>query len=206
MPRNEKEVKMFLSGRGCKTTCKILGIFAKIGEILSIIAAVSLAVAGVFLGANHGSMDINQIVKEAESEAITSGESIVTISGSAVEEFLAKGHSEQVSIILVGIALGVAALVFMSILAKYIYRLFKNLEHGRTPFTMENVDIIQNVAKWLFIDLITLDLASLVLSLMVVEGTVGVNISLSHYALGFVLLVLAVIFRHGCELEKKTKN
>ncbi len=206
MPRNEKEVKMFLSGRGCKITCKILGIFAKIGEILSIIAAVSLAVAGVFLGVNHGSMDINQIVKEAESEAITSGESIVTISGSAVENFLAKSHSEQVSIILVGIALGVAALVFMSILAKYIYRLFKNLEHGRTPFTMENVDIIQNVAKWLFIDLITLDLASLVLSLMVVEGTVSVNISLSHYALGFVLLVLAVIFRHGCELEKKTKN
>jgi hypothetical protein len=70
---------------------------------------------------------------------------------------------------------------------------------------MENVDFLQKIATWLFISLVTLDLSSLVLSMMLGGESFGVNISLSYYAIGFAILVLAVVFRHGCELEKKNK-
>ena len=204
MPRKEKEVNMILSGKACKMTCKILSIFAKIGEVLFIIAAICIAIAGVFLGTNQSIIDLNQIVSEAEKD-LNLQQSIVTISGPAAEKFLAKSHNEQMSFILVGMAVMVAAFAFMSVLARYIYRLFKNLDHGRTPFTMENVDFLQKIATWLFISLVTLDLSSLVLSMMLGGESFGVNISLSYYAIGFAILVLAVVFRHGYELEKKNK-
>ena len=188
MPRKEKEVNMILSGKACKMTCKILSIFAKIGEVLFIIAAICIAIAGVFLGTNQSNIDLNQIVSEAEKD-LNLEQSIVTISGPAAEKFLAKSHNEQMSFILVGMA----------------YRLFKNLDHGRTPFTMENVDILQKIATWLFVSLVTIDLSSLVLSMMLGGESFGVNISLSYYAIGFAILVLAVVFRHGYELEKKNK-
>ena len=205
MPKKEKEVNMILSGKACKLTCKIVSIFAKIAEVLFIVAAVCIAIAGVFLGANQSSIDINQMVKEVENEASLE-ESIVTISGPAVQSFLAKSHNEQMAIILVGLAVGVAALIFMSMFAKYTYRFFKNLDHGRTPFTMENVDCLQKMAVWLFITLVTLDLSSIILSFMMNGGTINARISLSQYAIGFILLVLAVVFRHGYELENKNKK
>lgn len=203
MAKEEVEVKLALSNSAYKTTCKVLSIFAKIGEVLFIIAAIALAIAGIMVGGAQKDIDINGAVSEFSEEM---GESFITISGSAVDVFLKKSHSEQIAIILAAIGVGVLALILTSMVAKYAYRLFKNLGHDRTPFKAENVDYLQKMAMWLFISLIVVDLASIFLQIALTGGKISISISLSYYVLGFVLLALAVIFKHGCDLEQKTKK
>ncbi len=201
MSKNEKDAEMILSAKACKITCKILSIFAKIGEVLLTVAAVCAVVAGVFICVKQSEININEMVNSAKNELNT--EAFVSISGSGVEYFLNKSHNEQIAIVLVVLVVGAVALYFTAMMLRNIHRIFKNLDCGKTPFMVENVVIIQNIAKWLFASLILLDVASMVLSLVLSGQTISVNISLGHYALGFVLLVLAVVFRHGCELEKE---
>ncbi len=204
MKKRETEVKMILGGKACKMTCKILAIFAKIAEVCFIIAAIALGIAGIMVGFAQKDIDVNQMMSEAVSELGDSA--MVVMNDATISSFLEKSHNEQMTFILLGIALATLIFVFLSIYARHVYRLFKNLTHGKTPFTLENVDILQKIAVWLFISIVTMDLASLILSTMLGgDGTIGISVSLSSYALGFMILVLAVIFRHGYELESKKK-
>ncbi len=203
MPKQETEIKMALSGKACKTTCKVISILAKISEIFLIIGAVAVAISGVVVGIAQKDINVQEIVDQVSQET---GTSVVTVAGPALENFLEKSHSEQIVFILVAIAIAAISLFVMSVFARNMYRFFKNLDHDRTPFTMANVDLLQKMATWLFVSIITIDLGSLLLALMCGDGSVGMSVSLSYYVAGFVLLVLAVIFRHGCELEKKVKE
>lgn len=200
MAKKEQEVKMILTGKGCKTTCAVLKVLLKISEVVMIIAAVALAVAGILLGTVQKDVNVSEMVNSANSEMSEAG---ITLTGPALDQFLMKSHNEQIVFMLTAIALGALAFLFASIVMRHSYRFFKNLQHGKTPFTLQNVDLLQKMATWLFVTLITIDLGSIILSLMMGGETVGVNISLSYYGLGFVLLVMAVVFRHGYELEKK---
>ena len=204
MKKREAEVKMILKGESCKLTCKILAIFAKIAEVCFIIAAIAVGIAGIMVGVAQKDIDLNQMVSEAANELGDSA--MVVMNDVTINTFLEKSHSEQMTFILIGIALATLIFVFLSIFARHVYRFFKNLTHGKTPFTLENVDILQRIAVWLFISIVTMDLSSLILSVMLGgSGTIGFTVSLSSYALGFMILVLAVIFRHGYELESKKK-
>ena len=89
---------------------------------------------------------------------------------------------------------------------KYAYRFFKNLTHDRMPFSLENVDYLQKMATWLFASLILSLVIEIVAPLAFGAGKISLSIPVSSFAVGFVMLVLAVVFRHGYELEQKIRE
>ena len=203
MKRKNEELKMMLGGKGCRTTCRVLSIASKIVEIMFIIAAVALGISGIVIGVGHNDLDINEMITATNQELKETG---IEITGPEIANFMAMSRSQQISFILGGIAVVAVVLVFVSILTRYVYKFFKNLAHDRTPFKIENVDLLQKIAVWIFITTAMIDLSSTVLPAVLNEGFVRLSISLSYYAVGFMILVLAVVFRHGCVLEKKARK
>lgn len=205
MPKKKEieDVQLILSGNGCKTTCTVLSVLAKFCEVVLIIGAICCGVCGIILGLGSNSININEAIVAIQKEEGFPSE-ILEIP--EVADFLALERGRQIATILGAVAVGAILLVLASILARYVYRFFKNLAHGRTPFTMENVDLLQKIGGWTFVLVGTSIVSAIIIELMAGVKNVNLNISISTIAMGFAALVLAVVFRHGVELEQKAKK
>lgn len=206
MPKNKydaESVQLILKGDGCKTTCKVLSILAKFCEIVLIIGAICCGICGIALGVGSRDININDAITAIKEEE---GFPAAVLEIPEVSNFLALEPSRQLAAVLGAIAIATILLVLTSILARYVYRFFKNLSHGRTPFTMENVDVLQKIGVWTFILAGVSVVASIIIELLAGAKSVSINVSVSTIAMGFVALVLAVVFKRGVELENKLKK
>ena len=206
MPKNKydaESVQLILKGDGCKTTCKVLSILAKFCEIVLIIGAICCGICGIALGVGSRDININDAITAIKEEE---GFPAAVLEIPEVSNFLALEPSRQLAAVLGAIAIATILLVLTSILARYAYRFFKNLSHGRTPFTMENVDILQKIGVWTFVLAGVSVVASIIIELLAGAKSVSINVSVSTIAMGFVALVLAVVFKRGVELEDKLKK
>lgn len=206
MPKNKydaESVQLILKGDGCKTTCKVLSILAKFCEIVLIIGAICCGICGIALGVGSRDININDAITAIKKEE---GFPAAVLEIPEVSNFLALEPSRQLAAVLGAIAIATILLVLISILARYVYRFFKNLSHGRTPFTMENVDILQKIGVWTFVLAGVSVVASIIIELLAGAKSVSINVSVSTIAMGFVALVLAVVFKRGVELENKLKK
>ena len=206
MPKNKydaESVQLILKGDGCKTTCKVLSILAKFCEIVLIIGAICCGICGIALGVGSRDININDAITAIKEEE---GFPAAVLEIPEVSNFLALEPSRQLAAVLGAIATATILLVLTSILARYVYRFFKNLSHGRTPFTMENVDVLQKIGVWTFILAGVSVVASIIIELLAGAKSVSINVSVSTIAMGFVALVLAVVFKRGVELENKLKK
>jgi hypothetical protein len=206
MPKNKYDaegVQLILKGDGCKTTCKVLSILAKFCEIVLIIGAICCGICGIALGVGSRDININDAITAIKEEE---GFPAAVLEIPEVSNFLALEPSRQLAAVLGAIAIATILLVLTSILARYVYRFFKNLSHGRTPFTMENVDVLQKIGVWTFILAGVSVVASIIIELLAGAKSVSINVSVSTIAMGFVALVLAVVFKRGVELENKLKK
>ncbi len=206
MPKNKYDaegVQLILKGDGCKTTCKVLSILAKFCEIVLIIGAICCGICGIALGVGSRDININDAVTAIKEEE---GFPAAVLEIPEVSNFLALEPSRQLAAVLGAIAIATILLVITSILARYVYRFFKNLSHGRTPFTMENVDVLQKIGVWTFVLAGVSVVASIIIELLAGAKSVSINVSVSTIAMGFVALVLAVVFKRGVELENKLKK
>lgn len=206
MPKNKydaESVQLILKGDGCKTTCKVLCILAKFCEIVLIIGAICCGICGIALGVGSRDININDAITAIKEEE---GFPAAVLEIPEVSNFLALEPSRQLAAVLGAIAIATILLVLTSILARYVYRFFKNLSHGRTPFTMENVDVLQKIGVWTFVLAGVSVVASIIIELLAGAKSVSINVSVSTIAMGFVALVLAVVFKRGVELENKLKK
>ena len=206
MPKNKYDaegVQLILKGDGCKTTCKVLCILAKFCEIVLIIGAICCGICGIALGVGSRDININDVITAIKEEE---GFPAAVLEIPEVSNFLALEPSRQLAAVLGAIAIAMILLVLTSILARYVYRFFKNLSHGRTPFTMENVDVLQKIGVWTFVLTGVSVVASIIIELLAGAKSVSINVSVSTIAMGFVALVLAVVFKRGVELENKLKK
>lgn len=206
MPKNKydaESVQLILKGDGCKTTCKVLSILAKFCEIVLIIGAICCGICGIALGVGSRDININDAITAIKEEE---GFPAAVLEIPEVSNFLALEPSRQLAAVLGAIAIATILLVLTSILARYVYRFFKNLSHGRTPFTMENVDILQKIGVWTFVLAGISVVASIIIELLAGAKSVSINVSVSTIAMGFAALVLAVVFKRGVELENKLKK
>ena len=206
MPKNKydaESVQLILKGDGCKTTCKVLSILAKFCEIVLIIGAICCGICGIALGVGSRDININDAITAIKEEE---GFPAAVLEIPEVSNFLALEPSRQLAAVLGAIAIATILLVLTSILARYVYRFFKNLSHGRTPFTMENVDVLQKIGVWTFVLAGVSVVASIIIELLAGAKSVSINVSVSTIAMGFVALALAVVFKRGVELENKLKK
>ena len=206
MPKNKYDaegVQLILKGDGCKTTCKVLSILAKFCEIVLIIGAICCGICGIALGVGSRDININDAITAIKEEE---GFPAAVLEIPEVSNFFFFLSSRQLAAVLGAIAIATILLVLTSILARYVYRFFKNLSHGRTPFTMENVDVLQKIGVWTFVLAGVSVVASIIIELLAGAKSVSINVSVSTIAMGFVALVLAVVFKRGVELENKLKK
>ena len=206
MPKNKydaESVQLILKGDGCKKTCKVLSILAKFCEIVLIIGAICCGICGIALGVGSRDININDAITAIKEEE---GFPAAVLEIPEVSNFLALEPSRQLAAVLGAIAIATILLVLTSILARYVYRFFKNLSHGRTPFTMENVDILQKIGVWTFVLAGVSVVTSIIIELLAGAKSVSINVSVGTIAMGFVALVLAVVFKRGVELENKLKK
>ena len=206
MPKNKydaESVQLILKGDECKTTCKVLSILAKFCEIVLIIGAICCGICGIALGVGSRDININDAITAIKEEE---GFPAAVLEIPEVSNFLALEPSRQLAAVLGAIAIATILLVLTSILARYVYRFFKNLSHGRTPFTMENVDILQKIGVWTFVLAGVSVVTSIIIELLAGAKSVSINVSVGTIAMGFVALVLAVVFKRGVELENKLKK
>ena len=201
---NTKEVKMILTGKGCKTTCQVLAILVKIIEVIAIVGAVVSGIAGILFGLGWYDTSANVAIRDM----LLDQDMPITVSGAEeyVNSFFAKPKSVQIATV-VGAAVAIAILLVLIVMVlEYMYRFFKDLSHSRTPFSLENVDRLQKMATWLFAVLVFSMVVELIAPLALGVGKVSFSIPVSSFAVGFIMLVLAVVFRHGYELEQKVKE
>lgn len=201
--KETNDVQLILSGGACKTTCKVLSVLAKFCEVVFVIAAICCGVCGIAVGLAWNKVDLPSVVDTLKADETFPQEAFEL---PEVQKFLSLDSRQQLSSVLIVIVVITVMLVFSSILARYVYRLFKNLARARTPFTMENVDILQKIGTWIFVLIAASIISSIVVTLAMGSANIQISISLSTIAIGFMMLVLAVVFRHGVELENKNKN
>ena len=208
MAKKEEDIELVLNRKGYKTTCTVLGVLAKIIEVIAIIGAILCGVSGVVLGLGYSSIGVEDIVKKVTTD--TEWQAQMPVSFDAGKEwldgFLAKGQGEQLAIILGGIALAAIMLAIISMLAHHVVCFFKNLARSRSPFSIDNVDRLQKIATWIFVVVGYSILVEIVAPLIFGINNITLSIPLDLIEVGFTALVLAVIFKRGYDIENKAKG
>ena len=206
--KKKDEVKVILSKKAYKTTCTVLGVLAKVMEVMAIIGAITCGICGVILGLSYRSVDLKSAVDELTANAQSYAQMPISVNMQKewLDNFFAKGQGEQLAIILGCIALVAIMLAIISTLAHHVSQFFRNLAQKRTPFMLDNVNHLQKIAIWIFVAVGYSMLAEIVIPLFFGISNVAISISVDLIAVGFAAMVLAVIFKRGYDMESGTKE
>lgn len=99
----------------------------------------------------------------------------------------------------------IASLIILIKLISYIEKLFKNIHDEDTPFSMDNVSYIRNIAilivAYLLVEDIFGGLAELISSL-----NFNIEVNLSNYLIALIVLALSYVFKYGYEIQLDSKG
>ena len=91
-------------------------------------------------------------------------------------------------------------LIIIAIILRNVERLFKNINKGETPFTMENVSYIKKSAYLMIAAILVSSVGSYILDLLVKGETIAID-SFDLIEILF-LFAMAYIFEYGVEIQK----
>lgn len=98
---------------------------------------------------------------------------------------------------------GIAMLVIMYIILNYLAKLFSSFFTNNTPFTNDNLEYLQRIAKLTLITVI-ISFSFELLSTIIFSSSM-ISFSISSLVLVLVLYVITYIFEYACMLQKKSK-
>jgi transcriptional regulator with XRE-family HTH domain len=206
-----------------KVISKIVYVIAKIGSILTRVGAICFIVTAILLAGffrsisvkneNQISMQIGDQVVEynkVDGEIQVNGDSKVKL----VEIQTAEEFDKVVNIVnnnskgkLIGVTISAtvfigSALVLLSIALKHLSDLFKNINEGDTPFTLENVHHIKRMSYYMIAVTILSTIGSAI-SGLIIEQDFNFGIDLISI---LVFYSIAYIFEYGYELQLDSKG
>lgn len=214
----EKQKKM-------KALSKIIEIIAKIGKICTRIGIFAIIIVMIILPFIISSVNVNGNIISFDSkwskdkiEIITeNGESVIKANDEIVERYRSIENVEKVvdifnnnsrtKIIFVtefaSTTLVIYLILIMFVLS-YIESLFKNINEGGTPFTLDNVKLIKRIAYYMIAVIIISGVGSLSFELLLPS----MNFSFSSFDLVEILFLfsLAYIFEYGYEIQKDSNG
>lgn len=211
----EKQKRLKVISKIIYIISKIASVFARIGAICLIVGTVLMATfIGVTTvkGENEFSTKIgNQVVeyKKVDDKLEVTGESKVHLvklddeSFDKVAKLLNKNSKEKIMIVTISAAIFYIVVFFLlSSALNHLAILFKNINEGDTPFTLENVHHIKQMSY--------LMIAITVLS--AIGNGISAIIMNQDFDLGFdfitilVFYSIAYIFEYGYELQLDSKG
>jgi transcriptional regulator with XRE-family HTH domain len=207
-----------------KILSKIISVLAKIGRICLMIVipfivlamiVVPIVLSKVDVKDNKITFDgINDVVKIVEKNdkiEVTINDKTIADEEDKdaiveIKKFLDK-HSDTEIIVYteVGCTFLIAYIIITIIMLKHLELLFKNINNGDTPFTLENVKYIKHIAYLMIVSIIFPGIIG-----GIVNGLMGVDLDLSlsgHNLVEILIIfVMAYIFEYGYEIQLDSKG
>jgi len=205
-----------------KVISKIIYIISKIGSICARVGAICLIVTAVLLTAFIGATSVeggnviknnfgNEVVeyRKVNDEIEVKGDSKIHLMKIEANDFdkiteLFNNNSKE-KMIVVTIAAStflVAGLFLLSIGLGHLAKLFKNINEGDTPFTLENVHHIKKMSYFMIAMTIVVAIGNGISSLIMDQDF--------DLGIGFVSILvfysIAYIFEYGYELQLDSKG
>lgn len=225
----DEEVKMNLvkfekaKQQKVKTLTKILSLIGKIGGIVTKVGIGFIAFAMTIIPIFVSNIDIK------EDKIIASG-NIITITelndgirlSSRDNEHIIIGdinnkdiekvkkaynkYDKKILVVLLEASLGalIVFLVFVTKVLKHLEKLFKNINEGDTPFTLENVNHIKKMSYNMIAAIITSGLGTILLSITMASEEI--EVSLFNIVEIIFLFAMSYIFEYGYEIQKDSKG
>ena len=206
-----------------KVISKVICIISKIGSIVARVGAICLIVATVLLTTFVSTTNVkneNEITsnlgtgiieyKKVGNEVQISGEShIKLIDGLGPNEFdkivklFNNNKKEKIIIVMIlSFICYIAGLFLLSFALKHLSDLFKNINEGDTPFTLENVHHIKRMSYYM-IGITVLSAIGNGISALIMENDFDLGFDLISV---LVFYSIAYIFEYGYELQKDSKG
>ena len=205
-----------------KVISKIIYIISKIGSVVARVGAICLIVGTVLLtiflsgvsvkSENEITMKLgNQVVeyKKVDDNIEISGESkihLVKLESDDLDKVvrvLNKNSKEKLIIVFVlSTVCFITGLFLLSIALNHLSELFKNINEGDTPFTLENVYHIKQMSYFMIAITIIITVGNLISALVIEQ----------EFKLGFGIISIlafysiAYIFEYGYELQLDSKG
>ena len=104
-----------------------------------------------------------------------------------------------------GLILLISYLYLIILVLKHLAKLFKNINEESTPFTLENVDHMAKMGRYMIAVILLPIIASILYS---VFADIDINIDFGIVSVMEILFVLAmsIIFKYGYSIENSNKN
>ena len=145
---------------------------------------------------------IDEEGKEVEKTEITTQGDINTLN--EIFDYLEKNDYTKITVYAeIVLALVIVALVIEIKILNKVHDFFKNIYDKTTPFTEENIDLLNGVAKLSIIEFIVGIVISIVSSIFINRGT---TIAMTNILTIVVLYAFIYIFKYGYKLQKETKG
>lgn len=207
-----------------KIISKILEVVAKVGKIGTYIAAVVIALLTLFapffvsdIKYKDNTLSFNKITKdtftfeEKKDDIIVYDKHNKVIKDidynfiKTIKNTLDNNSKTTITIYLtIGLVFLTAYLIIIAIILRNVENLFKNINKGETPFTLENVSYIKKSAYLMIAAILVTSIGSAFLDLFVKENSYTID-SFDLISILF-LFAMAYIFEYGVEIQKDSKG
>lgn len=207
-----------------KLLSKIIAVMAKIGRICLMVAipfvifamvVVPIVLSKVDVKDNKitfsGIDDVVKVVEKNNKIEVTVNDKTVANEEdkeaiAEIKKFLDKhSDAEIITYTELGCAFFIAYLVILIMILKHMESLFKNINKGDTPFTLENVKHIKHMAYLMIASIIfPAVIGGIINGLMDVD--LDLNLSGTNLIEILILFVMAYVFEYGYEIQRDSQG
>ena len=206
-----------------KTLSKILSIFGKIGNIITKVGIGFVTFIMIIIPILISNIDIKEdkiiasgniitITEVEDGMKLTSTENEHIVIGSINNkdmEKIKKAYNKYDKKVLVGLleasfAALIVFLVFFGKVCKHLEQLFKNVNEGDTPFTLENVNHIKKMSFFMIATIIASSVGTILFGISTASEDVSVN--MFNIIEIIFLFSMAYIFEYGYHIQQDSNG
>lgn len=225
----DEEVKMNIvklnkeEQKKVKILSKILFIFGRIGSIITKVGIGIVAFVMIIVPAIISNIDIKEdkIIASGNIITITEVENGIRLSSTDNEHIvigdinnkdidkIKKAYNKYDKKVLLGLmeasfAVLIVFLVFVTKVFKNLGNLFKNINEGETPFTLENVNHIKKMSYYMIGAIIASTIGTILFSISTASEDIGINV-FNIIEIVF-LFAMSYIFEYGYHIQKDSQG
>ena len=205
-----------------KGLSKAIYILSKIGEIVlkvGIVVLILLMIAVPFLVKDVQVKDNELVYNNSTLKIVdTEGKLSLTINDMELlnessketiikvkDIFLNNSKAKIIGVTETGLASLVAYLVLLIMVLRHMQKLFKNINEGDTPFTLDNVNHIKKMAYFMIATIIVSGIGSGIFELLT-KSTFDLEIRTFDFIEILFLFAISYVFEYGYELQLDSKG
>ena len=210
---NEKKQKQV------KVLSHTISLIGKIGSIVLKVAIAFVVASMVLMPYIASNIKVsedkvtitNENIKVVDNKTITLyGVATIGVDEEVSEEQLLEifdNHSKTELLIYfeLGSVILIASLILTIIVLNNVEKLFKNIEDGETPFTLDNVSIIKKISYYLIAAILVMPVSDILFNQIIAQNETSF-IDLMTILEILIIFSMSYIFEYGYEIQKDSKG